>query len=1129
MPTPGLVGGEHRKEYAVYGDTVNLAARLMAAAAKLHSDTHRILCDEATMAACQTPARFVWHDPISVSVKGASSPLSVHSPDGMVAGHVSSQPTTPDTSNPPSPSQQKASVGTERVETAQLLSAEDQTSDAGFGRHDLFDAICVLLDGPATVSPVVVLESDAGLGKSHLTRRVVHWAQSRGVRTLLGSADSLELTTPYYALQAVVQSIADLHTDASLHPQPVSIRTHLLSLLEPQHMPFLSVLNDLLPSLPVQPSGHEKDASEELQAYARPLVLQQLLRSLLRGVSNKLPRCLLVVEDTHWLDSESWQLLHSLVASHVPLPLLLTTRPFSKQQPVPSMLQSSDVPRVPSAAPELVTILSLPHARHFVLRGLSRRDTARLAAQTLQCTTLSLALQTVIFEQTDGIPLFILHLCHYCRDHQLLQIGTNGTATILSPGQHMAELLPSSLEALLASVLDRLSPQTQFAMKVASVIGRYFHGLLLQKVLPQAQDGEELPDAQLLHLLEHAQQHNIIGVLARHADGHLAPPSPSSLAKGVRSTSQPLPRLPDDMDGRITRATYRFSHQLVRDAAYNSLLFNQRRELHAKVALLLTEWHRSQELPVSIQSLAQHYWLALCSANEQLVADPEPSLLPVAVEHILQSAASSLSLGSTEAAVISLIRAIRCVRLMDSSDDRERWELRWLASWMGSQVMLNLRVLQLLAAEFERDPHSLVHFDKSKPACFGLRAMLILGPFAERLMSLLDRTPPSADWPNSEQRKQIQFNTLAALWYASISNGLSAVPAALQRLRAMADATVGVDRNYLRLEATCAETISYIVCGRGVELAALFDRLQQDDYFQRLLGGELRLTRVALGVNVMSRLPVDLASHMWRHGDTEGCLATIQKFFTVLPSIVHPASIMFGYAHSTRLLLPYGRSPVTLALLQRVVDRLPGEDSDTAQRLLYLVGAMCRLMLGVWQRGGVAAADTSAFLSLVSAFSTEAHQFGTNFLVAATSLPGMLDYELDAQWPLECHEAIADLQSRFPLFYCGLNTAEALRRRAVIAVKRATAGLGDRAESIREAHSLLVEAGQHTFGAPTLEVKLACTQLQLVRLQGAEADERVARQQLQTALSAIKSGEQSPTVRWASHLLHSTWTVDVSS
>ena len=1130
----GLVGGEHRKEYAVYGDTVNLAARLMAAAAKLDSDKHHILCDEATMRACQQPARFAWHDPILVSVKGCCGPLSVYSPDGMAAGRVPSLlplPDSPASSVAPS-HPQVASAGTDIIApAAHLLPVTgDHTSNEGFGRHDLFGAVCALLGGSGTTAPatpIAVLESEAGLGKSHLTRRVVQWAQSRGVHTFIGAADSLEVTTPYYALQAVVQSIADLYTDTSLHPQPVSARDHLLSLLEMEYRPFLSVLNDVLPSLPTQPPRQEKDASDELHAFARPRVLQQLLRSLLLGVSNRLPRCLLVVEDTHWLDRESWQLLHSLTSSLVPLPLLITTRPFSKQQPVSSILQSSGVPRVASGAPELLHILLLSRSRHFVLRGLSQRNTARLAAQTLQCNTLSLALQTAIFEQTDGIPLFILHLCHYCRDHHLLQIDSNGTAAILSPGQHIAESLPSSLEALLASVLDRLSPQTQFAMKVASVIGRYFHGLLLQKVLPQAQaqDGEELPDAQLQHLLEHARQHNIIGLLARPAQAQISLVDPVKLSDGLRSTSQPLPRVPDavEMARRPARATYRFSHQLVRDAAYNSLLYNQRRELHAKVALLLTEWHRSQELPVSIQSLAQHYWLSLCSANEQLVADPEPSLLPLAVDHILQSAASSLSLGSTDAAVVSLIRAIRCVRLMHNADDRERWELRWLAAWMGSHVMLNLAVLKLLAAEFELDPRTVVYFDKSEPRCFGLRAMLILRPFAERLLCLLDRTPASAEWPNSEQRKQVRFNTLAALWYSSLSNGMEAFAAAVRPLRAMADAAVGEERNYLRLEAMCAEASTYTICARGVDLGALVDAVQQDDYFKRLLNGEQRLTRVALGYNVMARLPVDLATELWHRGDTEGSLITMQKFFTLLPSIMHPASIAFGYAHSTRLLLPYGRDPVTVALLQRVAAQMPCEDSDSAQRLMYLVGAMCRLMLAVWQHGTVTAADSAALLSLISAFSTEAHQFGTNFIVAATSLPGMLEYELDADWPLECLEAMADMENRFPLFHCGLNRLEAVRRKAALAIKRVRAGVGDRTECIREAHLLLAEARRLKFGACMLEVKLACTQLELVRLQGAasEADESAAREQLQAALTEVQSSQLSPTIRRAHHLLHS--------
>ena len=210
----GLVGGGRRKEYAVYGDTVNLAARLMAAAAKLDSDKHRILCDEATMQACQKPARFAWHEPISVSVKGCCSPLSVYSPDGMAAGRVPSLlplPGSPALFVPPSLHLQVLSVGTDIIQPAPHLPtvAGEDTSNEGFGRHDLFGALCALFAGSGpgapAAKPVAVLESDVGLGKvSSPQYRHTLWQSSLRQRTALSHGSQLASLIPGYVSAAVL-------------------------------------------------------------------------------------------------------------------------------------------------------------------------------------------------------------------------------------------------------------------------------------------------------------------------------------------------------------------------------------------------------------------------------------------------------------------------------------------------------------------------------------------------------------------------------------------------------------------------------------------------------------------------------------------------------------------------------------------------------------------------------------------------------------------------------------------------------------------------------------------------------------------------------------------------------------
>jgi tetratricopeptide (TPR) repeat protein len=183
-------------------------------------------------------------------------------------------------------------------------------------------------------------------------------------------------------------------------------------------------------------------------------ILEALLRQF-EGVARQQP-VVMVVEDAHWIDPTSRELLDLAVerARSLPMLVIVTFRPES--QP-------------PRTGQPQVTML--------VLNRLDRLDQAALVEQ-IAGKMLPGEVATRIVERTDGVPLFIEELTKSVIESGLLreQADCYVLDRALPPFA-----IPTSLHDSLMARLDRLASVRRVA-QIGTAIGREFSYLLLRAV-----------------------------------------------------------------------------------------------------------------------------------------------------------------------------------------------------------------------------------------------------------------------------------------------------------------------------------------------------------------------------------------------------------------------------------------------------------------------------------------------------------------------------------------------------------------------------------------------------------------------------------------------------------------------
>ncbi|MBI3914578.1 MAG: AAA family ATPase [Chloroflexi bacterium] len=522
----GNIGSDMHVEYLAVGDTVNLAARMQSAA-----DAGTILISKNT----QRLARHIFdlESRGELEVKGKA--------ERVPAYRVLARKAIPESARGIE-GLSSPLVGREK----ELATLQTRIEELKHGRGQ-----------------IIAVMGEAGLGKSRLVAEMRKWAgiEVRSEKLEVGSAETrptpnlqppisnlqwLEGRSLSYQTTTPFAPFVDLFTrhfellDISETDAYARVKTRIADTAverASEIAPFLAAL------LGIQIPG---DDAERVRYLEPPQLRGKIFQAAVQYFELLAARqpLVLMLDDLHWADSASLDLLEAMLAvtERAPILLLAVFRPH-RQEPAWRFHETA----------------TRDFAQHYTpiqLEPLDEKNSRQLVANLLEIEDLPEKVRALILRKAEGNPFFVEEVIRSLLDAQLvIRVDQHWRAT--REIENIA--VPDTLAGVITARLDRLDDVSKRIAQTAAVIGREFQF----QVLSEIADARQGLDNSLLDL----QKRELVHEKAR------------------------LPEL-----------LYLFKHALTQETAYQSILLSRRRELHKRVAECLERNEKER-----VNDIARHF------------------------------------------------------------------------------------------------------------------------------------------------------------------------------------------------------------------------------------------------------------------------------------------------------------------------------------------------------------------------------------------------------------------------------------------------------------------------------------------------------------------------------------------
>jgi class 3 adenylate cyclase len=421
---------------------------------------------------------------------------------------------------------------------------------------ELVEAVEKLRRGEGSV---IAISGDAGTGKSRLIEEfkaaldldVIQWRE--------GHAYAYSQNIPYFPLIDLLNRAFNIEESDSPEElrQKVELGIEQLIGKKDEIVPYIGSLY-----------AFDYPEIEDVNPQLRKSQLRNAIQTVFSALVQRAPT-VICLEDLHWADPSSLELLRIiLLESDYPSVFLCLFRPPFK------FLTSQER-----------TVLGESY-QEMRLHDLSASEAQNMIKSLLKTETIPLELQHYLEEKAEGNPFYLeevvnalIELEKLIRDDGAWRFTNDFTEADVSP----------SIHGVIASRLDLLKKEEKRILQEASVIGRVFLYMILQRIT-------ELKD---------------------HIDRCLGGLEGLDLIR--MKSLQPDPE-------------YMFKHAMTQEAVYNGLLKRERQAIHEQIGLVMEQLFHDR-LSEYCESLAFHFRRGQSPAKavNYLIASGEKSINMYAV------------------------------------------------------------------------------------------------------------------------------------------------------------------------------------------------------------------------------------------------------------------------------------------------------------------------------------------------------------------------------------------------------------------------------------------------------------------------------------------------------------------